>query len=165
MGLTTLTALFRHNAWANERMLDAASQLTQAEFVRDLKSSHGSIRDTLTHILWAERIWLERWRGGSPTLVLAPAAFPDVDSLREGFVRVDRERTAFFGTLTDHSLFQIVEYRNLRGEPWRYPLWQQLHHLLNHSAHHRGQAGAMLRQLGATCPPTDVLVYYDEGGR
>ena len=58
MGLTTLTALFRHNAWANERMLDAASQLPQAQFVRDLKSSHGSIRDTLTHILWAERIWL-----------------------------------------------------------------------------------------------------------
>jgi len=134
-------------------------------FVRDLKSSHGSIRDTLTHILWAEDIWLERWRGRSPTLVLVPADFPDVDSLREGFGRVDRERAAFLGTLTDHSLLQIVGYQNLKGEPWRYPLWQQLHQVLNHSAHHRGQVSAMLRQLGATCPATDLLVYHDEGGR
>ena len=165
MSLTTLTALFRHNTWANERMLDAASHLAQVDFVRDLKTSHGCIRDTLTHILWAEAIWLERWRGGAPTLVLTPGDFPNVHSLREGFGRVDRERAPFLNALTNDALLQVVEYRNLRGEPWRYPLWQQLHHVLNHSAHHRGQVGAMLRQLGTTCPPTDVLVYYDEGGR
>lgn len=165
MDLATVAALCRHDAWANERMLDAASHLTQADFVRDLKSSHGSIRGTLSHIVWAEWIWLQRWRGVSPTLVFSPANFPDADSLRERFASVEAERSVFLRGLTDDRLLQMVEYRNLRGEPWRYPLWQQLHHVLNHSAHHRGQVATMLRQVGSTCPTTDILVYYDEGGR
>jgi uncharacterized damage-inducible protein DinB len=165
MDLSTVTALFRHDMWANGRMFDAASALPRADLVRDLGSSHGSIRDTLVHIVWAEWIWLERWRGAGPTLVFSPADYPDVDSLRERSAHVDAERSVFLQGVTEDGLFQPVEYRNLRGEVWRYPLWQQLHHVLNHSAHHRGQVGAMLRQLGSACPATDVLVYYDAGGR
>jgi uncharacterized damage-inducible protein DinB len=55
-------------------------------------------------------------------------------------------------------------YQNLKGETWRYPLWQQMHHVVNHSTYHRGQVVTMLRQLGAAAPATDLLVYYDQGG-
>lgn len=165
MYLSTIAALFRHDAWANERMLNAASHLAKADFVRDVVSSHGSIRDTLTHIVWAEWIWLQRWQGTSPTVVFLPSEFPDAHSLRERFVEVDTTRSAFLDGLLDDGLLETIEYTNLKGERWRYPLWQQLHHVLNHSAHHRGQVGTMLRQIGAACPATDVLVYYDAGGQ
>lgn len=165
MDLATTAALFRHDAWANERLLVAASHLAPADFVRTIRSSHASVRDTLVHIVWAEWIWLQRWQGTSPTVEYGSADFPDAHAVHERHIAVDAERSAFFEGLTDAGLQRVVEYRNLAGETWRYPLWQQLHHVLSHSAHHRGQVGTMLRQLGSACPETDLLVYYDAGGQ
>jgi uncharacterized damage-inducible protein DinB len=159
-----MTTLFRYDWWANERVMDAASRLTPAEFTRDLESSHGSIRDTLTHLVWAAWIWLQRWKGVSPTMVFRPADFPEVESLRERFRSVAAERAAFLRDLSAPALLEPVEYRNIKGETWRYPLWQQLCHVVNHSSYHRGQVITMLRQLGAAPPATDLLVYHDEGG-
>lgn len=164
MNPATIGALYRYNAWANDKVLDAAAQLPAADFTRDLSSSHRSIRDTLTHTAWAEWIWLQRWKGVSPTRVFSPADFPDAETLRGRFHAVSAERAAFLRDLSAETLLQVVEYANLKGETWRYPLWQQLHHVVNHSTYHRGQAVTLLRQLGATAPATDLLVYYDQGG-
>lgn len=72
MDLPTITTLYQYNSWVNERALNAASRLATADCTRDLKSSYRSIRDTLTHIVWAEWIWLQRWNGVSPTMVFSP---------------------------------------------------------------------------------------------
>ncbi len=164
MDHATIGALHRYNSWATEQVLDAVSRLPQADFTRDLKSSHGSIRDTLTHLIWGEWIWLQRWKGVSPTIVFSAADFPNVESLRGQFQTVAAERAAFLEDLTIERLPQVIEYRNVKGQIWRYPLWQQLYHVVNHSTYHRGQVATMLRQLGAAPTPTDFLVYYDEGG-
>jgi len=164
MNLATIAVLGRYHAWANEQVLDAASHLTPEQLTRDLESSHGSVRDTLTHIVWSEWIWLERWKGMSPSVVFAPANFSSVGALRERFQSVAGERSAFLRDLTPDDLVRVTEYRNLKGETWRYPLWQQIHHVVNHSTYHRGQVVTMLRQLGAAAPATDLLVYFDQGG-
>ncbi|MGH9320120.1 MAG: DinB family protein [Vicinamibacteria bacterium] len=165
MDLATIGTLYRYNSWANERVLDAASRLTEAEFIRELKSSYGSIRDTLTHIVWSEWIWLQRWKGESPTLVFSPSDFPNAESLRERLHKVAADRSTFLRDLSAERVLKPMEYRNIQGEVWRYPLWQQLYHLVNHSTYHRGQVATMMRQLGATPAATDFLVYYDQGGR
>src|SRR2546425_6203405 len=56
--------LFAFNAWANRRIFDGVAQLAVADYLRDLKSSHGGVHGTLCHIVWAEHLWLTRWRGG-----------------------------------------------------------------------------------------------------
>ena len=73
--------LYRYNQWANDRAFEAASGLTLEECTRDLGNSYRSVRDTLTHIVWAERIWLQRWKGTSPQHRLDAAEFPDVNAL------------------------------------------------------------------------------------
>ena len=160
----TIGALYRYYSWATEQVLDAVSRLPQADFTRDVKNSHGSIRDTFTHLVWSEWIWLRRWKGESPTIVFSPTDFPTVESLRERFQAVAAERSAFLEGLESERLLQVIEYRNVQGETWRYPLWQQLFHVVNHSTYHRGQVTTMLRQLEAIPAPTDFLAYYDEGG-
>lgn len=164
MDLSTIEALCRYNSWANDRVLGAVSRLPEGDFIRDLGSSYRSIRDTLTHVVWSEWIWLQRWKGNSPRVAFSPADFPNESRLRERFLAVAAERSAFLGDLPADRLAQPVEYTSLRGETWRYPLWQQLHHVVNHSTYHRGQVATMLRQVGATPEATDLLVYYDEGG-
>jgi len=162
MELATIRALYRYNSWANERTLDAVSGIAPAELSRDLKNSHGSIRDTLAHAAWAEWIWLQRWKGLSPQTRFSPADYPTLERLRDAFRAVDVERSALLGELTAERLLKPLEYTNLKGETWRYPLWQQLYHVINHSTYHRGQVVTMLRQLGAAPAATDFLVYYDQ---
>ena len=153
--------LYDYNRWANARTLDAASALTAEQFTRDMSSSHASVRDTLAHILAAEMIWLKRWNGMSPRALLGAADFPHLPALRAGWAEVEREQSDFIARLTDESLARVIAYTNTKGEEWKYPLWQMLQHVVNHSSYHRGQVAAMLRQLGAEPAPTDFLVFFD----
>ena len=67
ISLSVLRELFEYNYWARDRQLGACTALTQEQFLRPLHSSFSSLRDTLAHLQWAEWVWLERWRGHSPT--------------------------------------------------------------------------------------------------
>jgi uncharacterized damage-inducible protein DinB len=154
--------LYQYNRWANDRVFEALSSLTQAEFTRNLAGSYPSVRDTLAHIVWAEWIWLQRWKGISPQLVFEPGDFPAVGALRARWLDVEIDRRAFIETLTTEGLLGHVQYVNRQGQTWRYPLWRQMYHVVNHSTYHRGQLTTMLRQLAARPIPTDFLVFHDE---
>lgn len=153
--------LYEYNRWANDRVLDAVSKLTPEQFTKDLQSSHGSVRDTVAHILAAEWIWLERWKGVSPGALLDPSDFPTVDAVRTRLSTVESECAQFIDGLTDQSLGAAITYTNTRGEQWTYPLGHMLQHVANHSSYHRGQVVTLLRQLGADVNPVDLLVYMD----
>jgi len=154
--------LYDYNRWANARVHDAVAKLTAEQYTRDLSNSFHSVRDTLTHILAAEWIWLKRWHGESPKALLDPADFPNLAALRARRTEVEREQTAFVNNLTDVLLNAPISYLNLKGETWTYPLWQMMQHLVNHSTYHRGQVTTMLRQLGAAPAATDFLLFFDE---
>jgi len=159
--------LYDYNHWANTRILDAVSALTVEQFTQDLPSSYRSVRDTLTHIMSAEWIWLERWQGLSPIAMINPADFPDLDALKTKWTEVQREQTDFIQDVTDESLTNVIAYVNTSGETWRYPLGLMMQHLVNHSSYHRGQLITILRQLGAEPVATDFLMFLDvksEGG-
>jgi len=156
---------FDYNRWANDRVIAAASKLSDEQFVRDLQSSHRSVRDTLAHILAAEWIWLERWKGVSPKALLKSSEFHSVESLKSRWADVERDYVDFISGVTDDSLAKVITYTNTRGEEWSYPLWQMFQHVMNHSTYHRGQVVTMLRQLGAEVNPLDLLVYMDAENR
>ncbi|MCA1641972.1 MAG: DinB family protein [Acidobacteria bacterium] len=111
--------------------------------------------------LFAEWVWLRRWRGESPRAILDPAEFADVESVRSRLAEVARERAQLLAGLTDADLERVVAYVNAKGEEWRYPLGRMMQHVVNHSTYHRGQVVTMLRQLGADAPSTDLLLYDD----
>ena len=161
MNLQDVFTLYEYNRWANTRTLDAAEKLDPAAFVRDLKNSFPSVRDTLAHILWAEWVWLRvRWKGESGATLLVATEFPTVASLRERFRAVDAERGTFLTSLTEERLQQPFDYRDIAGNPMRLPLVQTMQHVVNHGTYHRGQITTMLRQLGATPIGTDMSRFY-----
>jgi uncharacterized damage-inducible protein DinB len=154
--------LFAYNGWANQRLLEAASGLSADEVTRDLGSSFPSVLATFAHLLSADWIWLRRWGGDSP------AGFPDswdVSSLaavRSLWAGVEAERSALLATLDDAALDREVDYRNTAGRPYTSRMGEMLRHVVNHSTYHRGQVVTMLRQLGATPPATDLIVFHRE---
>ena len=156
-----LQELFEFNRWANKEMLEAASKLSLEELSRDLHSSFPSVRDTLVHIMWAEWIWLRRWKGESPQLRFQAEDFPEVAVIKTRWLEVQAEQMPFVKSVTESNLQRSLSYVNLRGETWTYALWRMMVHLVNHSSYHRGQIVTMFRQLGQVPPATDFLVFCD----
>lgn len=154
--------LFEYNAWANARALDASAALASGQIDQDLHSSFPSIRKTLAHILGAEWIWNERWRGRSPASRPSWMDAADLDELRSRFAALDGELIEFVSSLKEGDLDRSFEYRTTSGERFSHPLGQALQHLANHGSYHRGQIATMLRQLGAIPAHTDLIVFYRE---
>ena len=151
--------LCAYNHWANQQMLKAVQPLSADEFTRDLKNSFPSVRDTLVHILSAEWIWLQRWKGVSPHAQPAEWSTLGYQELLGRWAEHEREQNAFFAGLTDAQLGQPLSYTNTRGEAFRAPLQQLVRHVVNHSSYHRGQVTTLLRQLGHAAATTDLVMY------
>ena len=155
--------LLSYNTWANGRMLEVVSDLNAEQFSRELGGSYPSIQATLTHMLWAEWVWLERWQDHSPMELFQPSEFPSVESVKARWQSVHAGQRAFVTSLTQDQLQRVGKYTNRKGETWQYVLWRQVQHLFNHSTYHRGQVTNMLRLLGTRPVATDFLAYWDEG--
>jgi uncharacterized damage-inducible protein DinB len=151
-----------YDAWANARVLEAAANLDQAQLVAPDDGGYGSVRDTLVHIAAVQWVFLERWQGRSPSSMWDPAAFPDVAAIRDRWVAVEHETAAFVDSLREDDLDTVVTYLNFQGEPWAYPLWQQMLHQANHATQHRSEVAAALTRFGHSPGWLDFLIFIDE---
>lgn len=159
MTITELQSLFAYSRWATDCLLGACEALPEGEWSRDLGSSFPSLRDTFVHIVGADWAWLRRWQGDSPQAPPEWKATASAAELRTILEAVHRERSAFFGALTEADLSQVVRFRFLSGAQGAQPLGSLALHVVNHATYHRGQVVTMLRQLGVTPPPTDLYVF------
>lgn len=155
--------MYDYNAWANRLSLDSCARLSEEQFTRDLGSSFRSLRDTLVHILAAELIWLERWKGGMPTQLEPADRYPTLESVRQRIMEVDKDLMSFAAGLDGEKLAGVLHYRTTGGKEQAQPYWQMMQHLANHGTYHRGQVTTLLRQLGAKPAATDLIAYFREG--
>lgn len=162
MTVDEVRLLYEYHRWANCRVLESASILTDAQFVQEIAGSFRSVRNTLAHILGADWCWLARWKGVSPRALLDATEFPTLAALRSRWREVEADQEAFIDGLSDDALKSPLSYINIKGDPYTYPLGQTLQHVVNHASYHRGQAATLLRQLGAAASATDYLVFMDE---
>lgn len=154
MNVAGFCRLYEYTDWANDRILAAIATLSEEQFTHDIVSSFPSIRDTIAHIAFAEWIWLNRWKGQSPPGPPEWLTTPSFATVRDRMHEIAAERRAYLDGLTDAVLDSILHYRSTEGDPFSMPLREVLFHCANHSTHHRGQLVTMLRQVGATPPPT-----------
>lgn len=148
-----------YSAWASGRLVEASFSLSPEELARDFQTADRSVIGTLAHIYAADRVWFSR---------LAGAPYP-------GFV-TDSDRTMavlqnewpvlharwreWAAGLNEESADSVLDYKDLKGNAWRQPVWQLVLHVVNHATHHRGQVSGFLRAMGHTPPPIDLIAYY-----
>lgn len=152
----------RYTAWASASIVDAASRLTDEELTRDFKSADKSVLGTLVHVYGADRVWLARIDGQPPGPLVVPERDMHLRVLQQDWPALLARWVAWAGALPDPSA--SATYRDLRGNPHSTPYWQIVLHVVNHGTHHRGQVSAMLRAMGHSPPPLDLIRYYREGG-
>lgn len=159
MTVADLQRLYDYAYWANGRLLQVIAQLTPEEFTRPAAGTHGSIRDTLVHVMSAEWGWLDRCGGPARGPSLKPVEYPTVESLVKTWAIVEGHVRTFVSGLTNEDLARVREFEDLRGETRALLLGQILQHAATHGVHHRGQIALLLRLLGRTPGNIDMLVY------
>jgi uncharacterized damage-inducible protein DinB len=159
-----LRRMARYNRWANQRLYDAASGLSEADYLAPRKAFFDSIHGTLNHLLIADWVWRARIEGkDNPAVKLNDRPFADLISLRAEREAEDQRLIALTERYEEAELAGDLVYRmiTLPGEI-RTPLHICWLHLFNHQTHHRGQVHGMLSQTEIPPPPLDLIFYLRE---
>lgn len=162
MNKEDILLLYRYNSWANERILNTTAGCTKEQFLAPASFSHGGLRGTLVHILFAEWIWRSRWGGHSPTEWLRPDDFPAFVTLRTRWDAEEKALMRFVENIDQEALNDTVKYRRSGGQPCENILWHLMAHLVNHGTQHRSEAAAMLTEYGRSPGDIDLIVFLRE---
>lgn len=156
-----------YNQWANQKLYSVAQVLTEEEFHRDTGAFFQSLFGTLTHLLVADSIWLNRFTGSGPVHnALDARPFPDIATLTQARQMIDARLIDYVETLSHDSFEQIISYtRSTDPTPQSHRLGPALTHLFNHQTHHRGQAHMILTVLGKPSLPMDLIYFLREKGQ
>ena len=151
----------RYNAWQNKSLYREAARLDDAERRRDRGAFFKSIHGTLSHILFADQIWLHRFAGTprprAASIGESATAYPDFEDL-------SRERAAFDDVIADWAERldaawlggDLTWFSGVLGREATRPRALLVVHFFNHQTHHRGQAHAMLTAAGTKPDDTDL---------
>jgi uncharacterized damage-inducible protein DinB len=158
--------LAAYNAWANERLYDAAARLSDADYRADRGAFFKSVHGTLNHLLVADRIWMRRFTGeGEAPTRLDAILFERLDELRAARRAEDERIVAYVGGLTDAQLEGLIRYRTITNPAdFEQPLASALIHFFNHQTHHRGQVHALLTALAGDAPSLDLILFQRHTG-
>ena len=162
MNKQDIQVLYKYNIWANTRILEAAANVTEEQFLAPASFPHGGLRSTLTHTLFAEWIWRMRWQGESPTVRMRPEDFSTFDSLRARWLEEEKNLNSFVDSLTDGKLNASLQYKTTRGVEMENILWHIMMHLVNHGTQHRSEAAAMLTEFNHSPGDIDLIMFLRE---
>ena len=144
-----LRRLIEYDHWANREALTSLESLGDgAERPRKI----------FCHVIGAQRIWLSRFEGpNQPSLDPWPAlAFAECRGAVEDLYQ---RWSGLLDKLTPEKLGENLIYRNTKGVEFKTPVRDVLMHLVTHSAYHRGQVAAAVREAGGKPAATDLVVW------
>lgn len=152
----------RYNAWQNEQVTVAADGLTDAARREPRGAFFGSIAATLSHLLWADEVWMNRigdWPRPAGSIDGSMHHAADWGAWRAGRRRIDRVMLGWAAQVDEAALrMELTWTSGVTGQTTVQSRSYCAAHMFNHQTHHRGQIHAMLTAAGATAPISDLLM-------
>lgn len=154
----SLTTLYRHNLWANLKLLEACVGLNDEQLAASIPGSRGSIRETLAHIVTSERSYFSRISTGERYIGPADAPPMTFEEMMESL------RTTGQGLIEWASKVQAEDTVQIDwdGTPRAVPKTIILAQVINHATEHREQIKATMTELGIEPPDLQSWAYFDE---
>lgn len=158
-----------YNAWCNERLYDAATGVSDADYRADRGAFFKSLHGTLNHLLIGDRIWMRRFTGvGELPASLDAILYDDFAALRVARVSEDVRISRYIDGLSEGDLAGMLRYRTfVNPQTVEQPLAPALDHFFNHQTHHRGQAHALLSAIigNDKTPSFDLIIFQRQTGQ
>jgi uncharacterized damage-inducible protein DinB len=160
-GDNPLVALFRHNLWANLRLIDSCGALDAPQLEKNAIGVYGSIYDTLRHIVGAEQNYLKLLTGQQPAIRLRGEDTPEIAVIRDQARLTGEGLIAYAGGVTsgDVGYGDDDEDENI---VWPIPAGFLLTQVINHATEHRAQIMTLLTQLGIEPPDLSGWKFMDD---
>lgn len=156
----------RYNAWRNEDLLRAADALDDAARDRNLGAFFGSIRGTMSHLLWGDQLWMSRLADAEPPpcrLSGSAALHRDWRALKAARREMDAAIENWAAAVAPDWLAGYLRwFSGATGREMVKPRALCVAHFFNHQTHHRGQIHAMLTASGAVVGETDLIFMPDD---
>jgi uncharacterized damage-inducible protein DinB len=155
----TLTTLFSHHLWANLKLFERCTTLSDEQLAAKIPGSFGTIYETMQHIVTSEQSYFSRISTGkrysrpedAPPMTMTEM----MDSLRktgEGLIEWAPKVRAEDIVVIDWD-----------GTPRDVPKTILLTQVINHATEHREQIKAILTELGIQPPDLQGWAYFDGG--
>lgn len=145
-----LHILLKHDAWATRTLILASKPLSNEQLHHPFDIGHGSIHDTLTHVIGAMLRWSDRISGRplrtGPDRIATPLT-PD-QLLRELDVAADDLYETARRIDSDGRLNHDITIKDASGRSYAFSNAAALVHVTTHGMHHRAQIVNMRRRLG-----------------
>lgn len=156
------STMARYNCWQNESIYSAADQLSNAERKQNRGAFFSSIHGTLSHLLWGDQIWLQRFGLGDGPSV---SSISESASMIEIWGELKRVRFELDSQILEwaeglqQSFFEedMSWYSGSQKRDIVCNVGTLVMHMFNHQTHHRGQVHAMLTVAG--CKPDDTDLF------
>ena len=157
-----IRGIWGYHWWGNRKHFDEVAALGEDTARKEVgkQFSFPTLKGMLAHIYGADRIWLERWKGQSPTKLYGDADFASLADLRKSWDALEAEQKAFISGLGPADLKRTLDYKATDGKPYSQPLWHLLQHVVNHATHHRSEVATMVTMTKGSPAPTDMVLYY-----
>ncbi len=157
-----LTPLFEHNLWANLRLLDACSGLSEAQLSLTVRGVYGTPASTFVHYISGEQRYVFRMSGEEPaTLLKSGDPWPGFDDLiaraQWSAERLLRLAESTGRDTVTHQFFDGVDHE-INAEV-------VLVQAINHSTEHRAHIVTTLSAHGVGLPEIDGWSWGEATGR
>ena len=151
--LPLIRSHYSYQSWAMANLFRSLQDLSPEEYASVVASGHGSIRDTLAHLLSTQAGWFSWFDGttdavGAMHLRITGADVPAVEAAADQWQAVREKTAACLARLTDEDIRMIWSATAPNGLTLSIPLWQLLLHVANHGTHTRAQIVAAIRGTG-----------------
>lgn len=148
-----LVKLFEHNNWANQKIIEACSALSDEQLDAEPQSAtEGSIRSTLLHLVSAQYGYLRLL-----TLPLEERQDRVTVQFAESQESLNGSGERLMELARDESKLPATRLQT-RDEYYVEP-WVIMVQIINHATEHREQIKSMLTALGVTPPSIDGWDY------
>jgi uncharacterized damage-inducible protein DinB len=145
---------FAYDEWANREVLNAIRAAGGANLTANLSANQRSLQ-LMSHIVAAERVWLERLKQQPQSVPVWPE--PDLAQCEAQAAELGGLWLEFLDLITAGDVSQSISYKNSKGEEWTSTVVDVLTHVVLHSAYHRGQIATHMRASGQTPAHTDYI--------
>ena len=147
-----LRGLARHQAWADIAHWKALHE--NSTLLEDLE-----IRKRLNHMVMALRMLTALAQGEKPD----PSGMTDIEPADHLEAALEKANADLIEAINTTDLQKMIALPRGPQGAWEAPAGVLLLQAITHSQHHRGQNASRMRQLGATPPMTDFVIWYALG--